>query len=215
MKPKFVNMSIPKKNKLKIAVTGGIGSGKSTFCDYLSNEGFFVLKADDLAKELLNSDNIIKSKVIRAFGVDAYTGNSVNKIFLAEKVFSNPHSVQKINAIIHPRVIEETVKVIDEQLKTNDLVFVEAALIFEAKMEDLFDYIIVITSDLEKRIDRIIKRDNVTREEVLKRMENQLSEETKRKKADFVFINNGNQELLNQNAKFLISILPNLKKKHD
>jgi dephospho-CoA kinase len=208
-------MSIPKKNKLKIAVTGGIGSGKSTFCDYLSNEGFFVLKADDLAKELLNSDNIIKSKVIRAFGVDAYTGNSVNKIFLAEKVFSNPHSVQKINAIIHPRVIEETVKVIDEQLKTNDLVFVEAALIFEAKMEDLFDYIIVITSDLEKRIDRIIKRDNVTREEVLKRMENQLSEETKRKKADFVFINNGNQELLNQNAKFLISILPNLKKKHD
>ncbi|MDP2304266.1 MAG: dephospho-CoA kinase [Ignavibacteria bacterium] len=208
-------MSNPKKNKLKIAVTGGIGSGKSTFCDYLSNEGFFVLKADDLAKELLNSDNIIKSKVIRAFGVDAYTGNSVNKIFLAEKVFSNPHSVQKINAIIHPRVIEETVKVIDEQLKTNDLVFVEAALIFEAKMEDLFDYIIVITSDLEKRIERIIKRDNVTREEVLKRMENQLSEETKRKKADFVFINNGNQGLLNQNAKFLISILPNLKKKHD
>ncbi|MDP3830534.1 MAG: dephospho-CoA kinase, partial [Ignavibacteriaceae bacterium] len=93
-------MSNPKKNKLKIAVTGGIGSGKSTFCDYLSNEGFFVLKADDLAKELLNSDNIIKSKVIRAFGVDAYTGNSVNKVFLAEKVFSNPHSVQKINAII-------------------------------------------------------------------------------------------------------------------
>lgn len=208
-------MSNPKNNKLKIAVTGGIGSGKSTFCDYLSNEGFFVLKADDLAKELLNSDITIKSKVIRAFGVAAYSGNSVNKVFLAEKVFSNPHSVQKINAIIHPRVIEETVKVIDEQLKTNDLVFVEAALIFEAKMEDLFDYIIVITSDLEKRIERIIKRDNVTREKVLKRMENQLSEETKRKKADFVFINNGNQELLNQNVKFLISILPNLKKKHD
>jgi dephospho-CoA kinase len=203
------------KQKLKIAVTGGIGSGKSTFCEYVSREGYFVLKADDLAKELLNSDNSIKSKIIRTFGIEAYTANHVNKSFLAEKVFSNPHSVQKINAIIHPRVIEETIRITDEKLKTVDVVFVEAALIFEAKMEHLFDYIIVIVSDIEKRIERITGRDNVSREQVLNRMENQLPEETKRKKADFVFINDGQKESLKQNALFLMSIVHNLKKKND
>jgi dephospho-CoA kinase len=203
-----------KKQKLKVAITGGIGSGKSTFCEFLIERGFFVLKADDLAKELLNSDNAIKSKIIRTFGVEAYIGNQVNKLFLAERVFSNSHSVQKINAIIHPRVIEETIRITDEKLKIDDIVFVEAALIFEAKMEEYFDYIIVITSDVEKRIERIKMRDGVSRENVLKRMENQFPEETKRKKADFVFINDTDQESLRQNANFFISIAQNLKKKH-
>lgn len=201
-----------KQTKLKIAVTGGIGSGKSTFCDHISSKGFVVIKADDLAKDLLDSDKSIKSKVIKAFGVNSYNGDKANRKFLAEQVFSNVDSVKKINSIIHPRVIEETSNLIEKTLQTHNIVFVEAALIFEAKMDQMFDYIIVITSDLEKRIERIIIRDNVDREKVLQRMENQIPDEVKRKKADFVFINDKDVSVLKANADFFISISSKLKK---
>lgn len=208
-------MSKKRKAKLKIGITGGIGGGKSTFSGFIEDAGHFVLNVDELSKSLMVSDKRIAANIIKTFGAECYLNGELNTKYLAERVFSNPISVNRINSIVHPRVIEEVIKITDAKLLVNDLVFVESALIFEAKMEEMFDYIIVVTADLEKRIERIQLRDNASQDEILKRMENQTAEETKRKKADFVFVNNSGIETLKQNAEFFIKMAQGLDRKRE
>lgn len=100
--------------KLKIAVTGNIGSGKSTFCNYIESKGYKVLRADDIAKVLLVNDEDVKSDIISVFGPETFSGKELNKKFLAEKVFADPQKVQLINSIIHPAVLKN----LNEQFKS-------------------------------------------------------------------------------------------------
>ena len=193
--------------KLKIAVTGNIGSGKSTFCNYIESKGYKVLKADDIAKDILVTDENVKSQMISAFGSETFIGKELNKKFLATAVFSNPQKVQLINSIIHPVVIKK----LDEQFKTlfenEDIVFVEAALIYEADIEGLFDYVVLISSELRNRFKRKEKSDKYTFEEFKRREENQIKDEEKSKRADFEFKNNGSIQELEQKAELLLLIL--------
>jgi dephospho-CoA kinase len=93
--------------KIKIGVTGGIGGGKTSFCNFLIQKGYIVLSADSLAKEILIRDKEVREKIIKNFGKETYTNGVLNNKYLAEKVFSNPESVKKINKIVHPKVISE------------------------------------------------------------------------------------------------------------
>ena len=193
--------------KLKIAVTGNIGSGKSTFCNYIESKGYKVLRADDIAKVLLVNDEDVKSDIISVFGPETFSGKELNKKFLAEKLFADPQKVQLINSIIHPAILKN----INEQFKSllvNEIFFfVEAALIFEADMEDFFDYVVLISSELRNRFKRKEKSDKYTFEEFKKREENQIKEEEKSKRADFEFKNNGSIQELEQKAELLLMIL--------
>lgn len=192
--------------KIKIAVTGGIGSGKSEFCRYLSEKGELVISADNVAKELLNSDEKIKKKITDTFGTGVYESGVLNVKYLAEKVFTDEKNVRKINSIVHPAAIAEINRKADEILQTGNIVFVESALIFEAGMEEIFDYIILITSDEETRIDRVVRRDDVNRDEVIQRMQNQMSDEKKKQYSDFTVHNNLSVEDLKNKADFFINL---------
>ena len=95
------------KKKLKIAITGSIGSGKSTFSGIIRDKGFTVLNADDISKEILAENEEVRKKVIAAFGPDSFKGKEINKKYLSEKVFTDQENVHKINSILHPLVIEK------------------------------------------------------------------------------------------------------------
>jgi dephospho-CoA kinase len=193
--------------KLRVAITGGIGSGKSTFCGFLAEKKYVVIHADDLAKDILQNDISVKKRIISAFGPESYTEDGPDRKFLANVVFSDYDNLLIINSIVHPVVISCSEKLINEALKNNALVFVEAALIYEAGMEDLFDYVVLIKADDKIKIERVMKRDNATEEAVLKRKETQIPDEEKTDVADFVFDNNGSTDDLKNKADFLINIL--------
>ena len=196
-----------KSKKLKVAVTGSIGSGKSLFCEYLQECKYNVISADDTAKEILSSNEIVKNKIIKTFGEESYLNGKLNRKFLAERVFSNPVSVEKINSIVHPETIKTIGNMMDKILAKEKIIFVEAALIYEANMEELFDYVVLITASEKIRKERKIKNNNFTEEEFTKRNLNQIKDEEKKKRADFVFENNEGIKELKQKADFLLNIL--------
>jgi dephospho-CoA kinase len=196
--------------KFKVAVTGSIGSGKSTFCNFITEAGFTVIKVDDISKKILKEDEDVRKKVIREFGKDSFINKEINKKFLAEKIFSDAINVARINSILHPKVKREVEQLIQEELKKNHLVFVEAALIYEAEMENMFDYVVLITAVSSVREKRIVTSGKLNNEEFRKRDENQIKDEEKKKRADFVFENNGNTKELKQKANLLIKILEGL-----
>ena len=200
---------MPKK-KFKIAITGGIGSGKSTFCNFLIEKSYPVIKADDISKRILAEDKNVKEKVIKKFGKESFINDQINKKFLADKIFSNPENVVKINSILHPRVKKEVGELMDNQLKNNDFIFTEAALIYEAEMEDMFDFVVLITAKDNIRMKRVSTNGKLTQEEFKKRDKNQIRDEEKKKRADFIFDNNSNIKDLKQKAEFLITILTGL-----
>ncbi|HZW39820.1 MAG TPA: dephospho-CoA kinase [Ignavibacteriaceae bacterium] len=193
--------------KLAVAVTGNIGSGKTTFCDYLSSKNYPVIKADDLSKQILATNKDVRNAIIKEFGKESFKGDEVNKKFLAEKVFSNPDNVILINSILHPQVIEETKKLITQFHKSNDIVFVEAALIYEADMEDIFDYVVLISADLDLRLNRKHTETKINLIELVNRDKNQIPDEEKKKRADFNFINDGSIKDLQKKADLLIMLL--------
>lgn len=197
--------------KIKAAVTGNIGSGKSSFCNFLEQMKYKVISADDIAKNILVNDEKIKKKIINEFGALAYTKNELNTKYLADNVFSDPILVNKINSIVHPAVIKEVNSLMEKELRNSDIVFHEAALIYEAKMENLFDYVVLISSDLNMRMNRKMKNDNFSEEEFMKRELNQIPEDEKKKQADFVFINNGSLNELKMKAELLVKILRSIK----
>ena len=165
---------MPKK-KFKIAITGGIGSGKSTFCNFLIEKSYPVIKADDISKRILAEDNSVKEKVIKKFGKESFINNQINKKFLANKIFSNPANVVKINSILHPKVKSEVNELMVSILKDNNIVFTEAALIYEADMEDMFDYIVLITAKDDIRMKRVTVNGKLGEKEFKKRDENQIT----------------------------------------
>ncbi|HSP88505.1 MAG TPA: dephospho-CoA kinase [Ignavibacteriaceae bacterium] len=199
--------------KLKIAITGNIGSGKSSFSNFISDMGFPVINTDNLSKDILKNDPVIKQKIIKEFGNDSFINNDINKKFLTEKVFSNPANVLKINSILHPRVIKEIKNLNEKYFDNHNLVFTEAALIYEADMESLFDYVVLIFSDLEIRRKRKVNSENLSLEDFNKRNENQINDEEKKKRADFIFQNNGSMEELKEKVNLLITILKGLTSK--
>ncbi len=199
-----------KKRKIKIAVTGSIGSGKSVFCNFLNQNGIPVINVDEEAKNLLETDHQIKEKIIKAFGKESFVNGKANKTFIAEKVFSIPQNVQKINSIIHPKVIKKVNILAEEILQSYDIVAAEAALIFEANMENLFDYVVLVTASEELRMERKTKDGNFSKDQFIKRNENQMLDSEKMKRADFVFENNNGIDDLKNKALLLINILKGL-----
>lgn len=190
------------KKKIKIAVTGSIGSGKSEFCKIAEKFGFVVLRADEISKKLLSENETVKKKVLSLFGLKAYNNGKPDFKYLAEIVFSNPEKLKKLESILHPIVIKEIKKLSDETLKNKDIVLIESALVYEADIEDSFDYVVLITAPREIRLQRKLQN-GFSEDDFIKREQNQIPDEEKKKRADFIFNNDKSVAELMQYFKIL------------
>lgn len=174
--------------KLKIAITGSIGSGKSEFSKIVESYGFKVIRADDVSKQILNSNKIVEKKVKEIFGSDSYKNGKPDYKFLADIVFSNSEKLRLLEQILHPLVIKEIDKLSNEILKKDNVVFVESALVYEADLEHLFDYVVLITAPRDLRLQRKLGA-GYTESDFIKRELNQIPDDEKKKRADFIFNN--------------------------
>jgi len=178
---------------LRIGLTGGIGSGKTTVAKIFELLGIPVFYADEAAKKIMHENEELKTAIKNEFGDEAYINGQLNKSFLASKVFTDVFLLDKLNALVHPVTIKEAKDWMDKL--DSPYVIKEAAILFEAGSAENIDYIIGVFAPAAIRIQRVMKRDHVTREEVVKRMERQVDEEIKMKLCDFV-LKNDEQELL-------------------
>lgn len=178
---------------LKVGITGGIGSGKTTVSKIFSVLGIPVFYADEESKKIIATNLEVKQQLIQEFGTEVFVGDKLNKTYLANLVFNDKYQLEKLNAITHPIVIAEGWKWAAKQ--TAPYIIKEAALIFESGSAEGLDIVIGVYSPKHLRIKRVMDRDNITREEVLNRMSKQLDEEMKMKLCDFI-INNNEEDLL-------------------
>lgn len=181
---------------LKIGLTGGIGSGKSTVAKIFEVLGIAVYYADDAAKRLMNEDENLKQQIIRHFGKEAYTNGGLDRSHIAKMVFHNKEKLALLNSLTHPAVMHDS----EEWLKGQNAPYTirEAALIFESGINKYLDYVIGVSAPEPLRIERTMMRDQVSREEVLKRMENQMAENDKIRLCDFVIYNDEKQLIMPQ-----------------
>ena len=184
---------------LRVALTGGIGTGKSTASKILMELGAFIFNADREAKNILKNNETIQSELIAEFGTDIMSGDeNIDNNKLARIAFQDQDHQLRLNSIIHPYVFQEIDKNFDDALKngTHDIFVVDAALIYESGADTHMDYVIVITALLKIRMERALQRDTLSRDEILKRIDLQWSEEEKIALADFVIHNDGIEEEL-------------------
>ena len=181
---------------LKIGLTGGIGSGKTTVAKVFETLGIPVYYADDAAKRLLNTNQELKEKVIRHFGDEAYTNGELNRKYLADIVFNNKEKLDLLNSLSHPITIQDAEEWMNRQ--TAPYAIKEAALLFESGAAEKLDYIIGVYAPQHIRVKRVMDRDHLTTEEVVKRISRQIDEEMKMKLCNFVITNNGQQLVLPQ-----------------
>ena len=181
---------------LKIGITGGIGSGKSTVAKIFEVLGMPVYYADEAAKKLMNEDELLKAKLITAFSDEVYTAGKLDRGYLSSLVFKDAAKLRLLNSIVHPAVIAAAGNWL--QLQTTPYALKEAALLFESGAQEHLDKVIGVSAPKALRINRVMKRDNVTREEVIARMDKQVDENIKMKLCDFIIINNDQEMLIPQ-----------------
>lgn len=170
-----------------VGLTGGIGSGKSTVAGMFRELGVPVYDSDSEAKQLMTSSPKVRNAIIELLGKAAYQENTLNRSFVAEKVFNDPELLQKLNAIVHPAVRDH----FKEWAEGRHVPYVvqETALIFENGSQDHYDYIILVTAPLDVRLKRVMERDGVGPKAVLERMKNQMDDVDKIDMAHFCIEN--------------------------
>lgn len=179
-----------------VGLTGGIGSGKTTVAKQFQARGIPVYIADDEAKKLMNRSKIIKRKLIELFGDEAYKNNTLNRPFLADKIFNNADNLKKMNAVVHPKVAAHFKNWVKKQKAP--YVLKESAILFENGAYKDCDLIITVTAPLELRKKRLLKRDNTTLEKIQAIINNQWSDEAKILKSHFVITNKKLEETKQQ-----------------
>lgn len=192
---------------IKIAVTGGIGSGKSYISHLLENMHIPVYNADNEAKRLTVSDAGIRGELIALLGEEVYKDGLLNKPLLASYLFSNPAHVLQINSIIHPRVRKDFTVWVERQEKC-EIVGMESAILYEAGFQDTVDAVIMVYAPVELRIQRAMYRDGASEEQVRARIAAQMDDEEKRRRADFTVVNDGVQLLIPQLNRIVEQLKP-------
>ncbi|MDP2334956.1 MAG: dephospho-CoA kinase [Bacteroidota bacterium] len=182
---------------IKVGITGGIGSGKSTVCRIFKVLGIPVFEADSVAKQLMNTDQQIREQLIGLFGSSVYlSDHTLNRKYLAEIVFKNPSLLAKLNAMVHPAVG----KAFDDWYLIQQAPYAlhEAAILFESGFYKKMDKTIAVIANENERIDRVMQRDKINEELVRQRIKNQLNDTERIKLADYVISNNDNELIIPQ-----------------
>jgi dephospho-CoA kinase len=195
---------------LKVGLTGGIGSGKSTIAKIFEVLGIPVYYADDAAKRIMNTDKELRATLIKNFGEQTYENEKLNRAYLASVVFTNKEKLDLLNSLTHPATINDANRWIEKQ--TSPYIIKEAALLFESGASDFMDYVIGVYAPQNLRIKRTMERDHITQEEVLQRINRQMDENAKMKLCDFVITNDEQQLVMPQVLKLheqLLAMKPN------
>jgi dephospho-CoA kinase len=177
----------------RLGVTGGIGSGKTTVCRVFKALGVPVFVADTAARMVMNSDTGIRNEINSIAGKDLYSTGELDRKELAEIIFNKPDMLQRVNAAVHPAVLRS----FEEWAGNLDVpyVIIEAAILFEAKADILVDRVVSVSAPVEERISRVMGRSELSREEVVERINNQLEDEEREEQSYYV-INNADNEMI-------------------
>ncbi len=182
---------------IKVVVTGGIGSGKTFICSVFKNLGIPIFHADTEARTIMNKNKSIINQIKHTFGADIYLKNDVlDRKKLANIVFNDSFALENLNQIVHPEVRRSFKNWSSNQ--QSYYVIQESAIVFENNQITQFDKIITVTAPLKVRVKRIIERNNINKEEVLARINNQVSDAYKVKHSDYVIFNDGKTMILPQ-----------------
>jgi dephospho-CoA kinase len=182
---------------ISVAITGGIGSGKTTVCKIIKAIWSIpIYFADDRAKWLMENDNELKTFILNIFGTQAFNNDKLNKAYIAKKIFSDNNYKTKLESFVHKKVINDYY---EWRNLNNNFVYTifESAIVFEANIYSYFDKIILVTAPVDLRIERLINR-GFSKKEVLQRMKNQLSDDDKTKRCDYIIENDENKSLIEQ-----------------
>lgn len=191
---------------LKIGITGGIGSGKTTVSQVFKLLDIPVFYADDRAKKLMVEDQVLIKQIKTEFGEEAYFSNqTLNKKYISNLVFKNPNQLDKLNGMVHPLIFKAFEDWYEQQ--NAPYVLKEAALLFETNSYQQNHFNILVSCPLPLRIERVMRRDQVTKEQVLERIAAQLPEETKQGLADFQIQNNEHELIITQVLKIHKALL--------
>lgn len=174
---------------VKIGITGGIGSGKSFVCRMLAELGFPIYDCDSEAKRLMTESVEIKQRLTSLIGENAYEGSTLNKPVIAKYLFADKDNAQRVNSIVHPVVKRDFLTWAKSQ--SSPIVIQECAILFESGFEDTVDKTIEVYAPESIRLQRAMSRDNAQESQIRARMAQQMPEEAKKAKADFVIINDG------------------------
>ena len=182
---------------LKVGITGGIGSGKSTVSRFFSELGVPVYDSDQRAKSLMQHDDSIIIKIKKEFGDDSYLNNILNRSHIAEIVFKNELKLKQLNAIVHPVVRTDFNNWLSQNSNAR-FVIKEAAIMIESGAYKDLDKLIVVNANREQKIKWIKKRDHLLLEDIENRIQNQLSDKMRNQYADFIIENNSSKKELKQ-----------------
>ena len=182
---------------ISIAITGGIGSGKSYISHILQEYGIPIYNTDDEAKRLMVSDEGIRRDLIALLGEEVYVEGTLNKSLLASYLFADAENAARINGIVHPRVKLDFCRWL-EQHTDKEIVGMECAILFEAGFDDAVDAVVMVYAPETLRVERAMKRDHATETQIRARIAAQLDDEEKRKRADYVIYTDGSIPLDSQ-----------------
>lgn len=172
---------------IKVGITGGIGSGKSTVCRLFACRGVPVYDSDREAKRLMAEDVVLQQAIMARFGEAAYVNGILDRKYLAERVFGDPQALAALNALVHPAVVRDFAKWAERQ--EGDYVILESAILFEAGLEGMVDRVVAVLAPEELRIERACRRDGASEEAVRRRIAVQMSDDELRRRADYTIVN--------------------------
>lgn len=179
---------------MKVGITGGIGSGKSTVCRLFAQRGIAVYDSDSEAKRLMTEQGPLRTAIAARFGAEAYDADGrLNRAYLASRVFTDPQALADLNALVHPAVMADFAAWTERQM--SPYVVLESAILFEAGLEHSVDRTVAVVAPLELRLQRTCRRDGCDREAVLRRMAAQLDDDTLRDRADCCVVNIREEDL--------------------
>ena len=192
---------------LKIGLTGGIGSGKTTVASIFNSFGIPVYNSDIRAKYIMNHNIELTNSIKELLGEEAYQDNELDRSYVSKQVFTNPILLQQLNNLVHPKVAEDFEKWCKEN-QGYSFIIKEVAILIESKAYKTLDKIIVVNASIDTRINRVLKRDNSNIKAVKDRINNQISDEERNSYADFIINNDGEESLILQ-VKEIINLLNN------
>jgi dephospho-CoA kinase len=197
------------RSGLKVGVTGGIGSGKTSVCKVFTVLGIPVFSTDRIARDIMDSDKDIMVKLNLIAGRDLYTNGCLDRMVLATLIFNDNTLLDKVNKLVHPVVFDQFTKW--EKNQTAEYVIMEAAILFESGASRLVDKIVTIVAPEEERLTRVTQRSKLSRQQVRERMKNQIDDETRIKLSDYVIYNSENDMVIPAILEIHEDILKNLK----
>ena len=182
------------KPRIRLGVTGGIGSGKSSVCRVFNVLGIPVFYSDPEAKAIMNNDLSVRSKINAIAGKDLYLSGNLDREELSTMIFNDEELLGRVNALIHPLVFQNFIQWADKQIAP--YVIMEAAILFESGASELVDKVLTVVAPLDQRIERTVKGNQLTREQVMDRIRNQMDDDIRVKNSDYIIYNSENDMII-------------------